>query len=265
MFHAALTAGLLAAKDFVDVGAVVCTVLKQHHGMHQSAVMLQALDGTPIVCVDDVATMSDELRMVMMVEGWRHDPCLEAIRANHAPVGDEVISVDEFHDLAREFGYRGDKAHMLLLPILQTGQLLGTIRCGQLRPFTQQQRRDLTTLSGHVSVRLAQLGVTTVPDPWLENLTPRQREVAQLAARGHTNADIGVALEMSENTVKKHLKVIFDLLEVANRTELAARLSSGPQLRVPVGVTRRGDLWITRAPTGPGIWPSAGSEIPTQR
>ena len=117
-------------------------------------------------------------------------------------------------------------------------------------------------------MRLAQLGITTLPNPVLARLTPRQRDVAQLAARGHTNADIGTALELSENTVKKHLKDIFDLLEIANRTELAARLSTGPQHNIPVGVTRRGDIWITRAPSYvpavPAKWPSASSTaLPT--
>jgi DNA-binding CsgD family transcriptional regulator len=247
MAHESLTARLLAAKDFIEVAAVVCAVLKREHGMHQSAVTLQALDGQPLIVVDDITAMTDELRMAVVTEHWRLDPTQVAMRAHHAPVGDEVIDVHHFDELARSIGYRGDKAHMLLLPILQTGQLLGTIRCGQLRPFTTDQRRDLTTLSTHVSVRLAQLGITTMADPLLAKLTPRQQEVAQLVARGCTNADIGATLEMSENTVKKHLKDIFDLLEVANRTELAAKLPGGPPVNVPVGVTRRGDVWITRA------------------
>jgi DNA-binding CsgD family transcriptional regulator len=268
MGHETLTTRLLAANDFLEVAAVVCAVTKHDYRMHQTIVTLQALDGQPLLCVDDLPSMSDELRMAFIVELWRQDPFHAAMREHHAPVGEELMNVDDIDKHARELGYRGDKAHMLLLPILQTGQLLGTIRCGQLTPFTPEQRRDLTTLSGHVSVRMAELGITTVPDPLLAKLTPRQRDVAQLAARGYTNADIGGALTLSENTVKKHLKDIFDLLEVANRTELAARLPTGPLHHVPIGVTRRGDIWITRGPsympTTTGKWPSGSTQIPKQ-
>jgi DNA-binding NarL/FixJ family response regulator len=59
----------------------------------------------------------------------------------------------------------------------------------------------------------------------MRELTPRQRQVAELVALGYTNAQVAAALEVSPNTVKKHLKDIFALLEVANRTEMAAVLS----------------------------------------
>ncbi|HEY5922829.1 MAG TPA: helix-turn-helix transcriptional regulator, partial [Kofleriaceae bacterium] len=210
---------------------------------------------------------TDELRLAWMTELWRLDPFLPVVRSSHAPVGNEHLPVDETNKLSRDIGYKGDYCHMLLLPILQTGELLGSIRCGHLEPFTPELRRDLTTLSSHVSVHLAQLGITTLPDPLLEQLTPRQRDVACLAARGHTNCEIGVALRLSENTIKKHLKDIFDLLEIANRTELAARLSTAPQHHVPAGITRRGDIWITRAVsyvTSPSTkWPSTSTQMPT--
>jgi DNA-binding CsgD family transcriptional regulator len=268
MAHESLTARLLAANDFIEVAATVSAFLKLEYGMHQSLIMLQALDGQPLLTVDDIPAMTDELRMQIMLGLWRQDPFVQAMREHHAPVGDELMSDEAADKVSRDLGYRGDKVYMLTLPILQTGQLLGYIRCGQLTPISVERRRDLTSLSGHVSVRMAELGITTVPDPLLEKLTPRQQDVAQLAARGCTNAHIGTALELSENTVKKHLKDIFDLLEIANRTELAARLSTGPQHHVPVGVTRRGELWVTRGPAyGPtthGKWPSGSSEIPTQ-
>lgn len=260
MVHQTLTTRLLAAKDFIDVASVVCAVGRHELGIHQTVVTLQALDGRPLLVVDDLPTVTDDLRMAWMVDLWRQDPFLPWIRENHAPVGHELYSLEVVDQLTRDLGYRGDTCHMLLLPILQPGELLGTIRCGTLGGFSPELRRDLTSLSSHVSVRLAQLGITTLPHPVLARLTPRQRDVAQLAARGHTNADIGTALALSENTVKKHLKDIFDLLEIANRTELAARLSTGPQHNVPVGVTRRADIWITRAPSyapaPPAKWPS---------
>jgi len=60
-------------------------------------------------------------------------------------------------------------------------------------------------------------------------LTARQLEITELAARGRTNAELSATLGISENTVKKHLKDIFRRLGVSNRTELAAvHLSPSP-------------------------------------
>jgi len=58
----------------------------------------------------------------------------------------------------------------------------------------------------------------------LKLLTPRERQVALLAARGQTNRQIGAELGLSINTVSNHLKRIYAKLEVSSRTELAWRL-----------------------------------------
>jgi DNA-binding NarL/FixJ family response regulator len=59
-------------------------------------------------------------------------------------------------------------------------------------------------------------------------MTPRQREVAQLVARGYSNAEIALALTVSPNTVKKHLKDLYAALGLANRTELAVLITRVP-------------------------------------
>ena len=50
-------------------------------------------------------------------------------------------------------------------------------------------------------------------------LTPRQRDVLLLLARGFPNKRICQSLNLTEHTVKTHLKAIFTLLGVHNRTE----------------------------------------------
>lgn len=50
------------------------------------------------------------------------------------------------------------------------------------------------------------------------SLSTRELDVLQLVARGHTNAEVGKALYVSETTVKTHLVHIFDKLGVGSRT-----------------------------------------------
>ena len=51
-------------------------------------------------------------------------------------------------------------------------------------------------------------------------LSPREREVARLAARGYSNAQIADELFISVETVKRHMSTIFEKLEIKSRKEL---------------------------------------------
>jgi DNA-binding NarL/FixJ family response regulator len=63
----------------------------------------------------------------------------------------------------------------------------------------------------------------------LQVLTRRQRDVLALIAVGKSNKLIADALNMSESTVKAHVKQIIRRLKVANRTQ-AALLATRPDL-----------------------------------
>lgn len=56
-------------------------------------------------------------------------------------------------------------------------------------------------------------------------MTEREREVAQLAAQGLSNKEIGKQLYISENTVKTQLKSIFAKLGINSRILLKQKLS----------------------------------------
>ena len=57
-----------------------------------------------------------------------------------------------------------------------------------------------------------------------EELTPREREVAELAAKGLRNTEIAKALNISENTVKHHLKIAFQKMNIDRRSKLIEML-----------------------------------------
>jgi DNA-binding NarL/FixJ family response regulator len=58
----------------------------------------------------------------------------------------------------------------------------------------------------------------------LEVLTPREREVACLLARGYTNQQIANELVLTRGTVANHVAHILEKLGVGNRTQVAARV-----------------------------------------
>ena len=61
------------------------------------------------------------------------------------------------------------------------------------------------------------------------SLTEAELPVVQLAAEGHTNADIAARLCLSRYTVETHLKHVFAKLGLESRAELAALAASQPE------------------------------------
>lgn len=55
----------------------------------------------------------------------------------------------------------------------------------------------------------------------IEELTPRELEIAKLVARGKSNREICDELYLTEGTVKNHLSKILGKLELRDRTQLA--------------------------------------------
>jgi DNA-binding CsgD family transcriptional regulator len=84
--------------------------------------------------------------------------------------------------------------------------------------FAQRARTELAATGERISERQIVAGV---------EMSPREAAVAQMAAAGNTNAEIGAALFISVNTVDYHLRKVFSKLGVSSRRQLAERFHPG--------------------------------------
>lgn len=75
-------------------------------------------------------------------------------------------------------------------------------------------------ISREVAAHLLDIDDAVTTASGIEKLTPREREVTNLIARGYTYAETADRLDIAVKTVEKHIHSIFEKLEVANRNEL---------------------------------------------
>jgi DNA-binding NarL/FixJ family response regulator len=64
----------------------------------------------------------------------------------------------------------------------------------------------------------------------LQELTRREREIADLVGNGESNKEIARRLDITERTVKAHLTEIFRKLRIADRLKLALLITEAPMV-----------------------------------
>jgi DNA-binding CsgD family transcriptional regulator len=213
---------LAPANDFVQVAGAVFALTSELFQVVECSLSLHSPDGRPVLTVDNLRLSSDEPRLQRMVAECEREPLPRSLMEG--------------------------ANHILVMPLIYPRGLLGQMRCCQPTPFSADARHDLQTVAMAASVRLTELRVQPGDDPRLARLTMRQRDVARLAGKGMSNADIGRTLDLSHNTIKKHLKDVFETLEVTSRAQLAVLMCDmGPMHDYPRGITRVDGITIVRS------------------
>ena len=73
-------------------------------------------------------------------------------------------------------------------------------------------------------LRLKKLTVKKIRKPVNLSLTNRELEVLQSLKKGYFYKEVSIELEITVDTVKKHLKNIYTKMEVRNKTEALNKL-----------------------------------------
>ena len=160
------------------------------------------------------------------------DPVLKYVLEYHVPAHEELMlprgswrKSELYQRCCSEY----DHAHIMTGPIVGNGQLIGTVhfaRVGDTPAFNSHDLIKLSAVCTHLSTCLAALRANQRdPNPLTKRLTMRELQIADLVAKGLTNAEIGKELWITQNSVKQALKRMFRKLEVSSRTEMIAKLT----------------------------------------
>ena len=102
-----------------------------------------------------------------------------------------------------------------------TSYLLKTAAGDDVIAAVRAAAAGTASLSPELLTRLTQaIRRPPAPDP-LEPLSPREREVLELIARGHSNRQIARDLVIGEQTVKTHVRSILAKLGLQDRVQAA--------------------------------------------
>ncbi|MEM7583333.1 MAG: response regulator transcription factor [Acidobacteriota bacterium] len=108
------------------------------------------------------------------------------------------------------------------------GYLLKTTPPAQLVDAITTVHRGGSPMSEAIARRVvASFQRPSPADPKLAELTPREREVLDLLSRGFRYREIAERLGIALETVRTHIRHIYEKLEVRSRTEATARYLGG--------------------------------------
>jgi DNA-binding CsgD family transcriptional regulator len=143
---------------------------------------------------------------------------------------------DEWHSLIeiKSYGRRLGIEHYLAAPLFGSrGNLAGMLtvcRPPRSRTYDGRALALASMFSGFLSATLARVSES---NEWVGDmpyrLSPRELQVARLAAGGRNNLEIALQLGLARETVKQTLRRVYTKLQVNGRAPMAAKLAAALQ------------------------------------
>ena len=107
------------------------------------------------------------------------------------------------------------------------GYVLKRAAFAELRDAIRDVASGGSPMTSAIARKVVQYFGQRRPAPEIETLTDREREVLMALSQGQQYKEIADALGISINTVRKHIRVIYDKLHVNTRLEAVNKLGRG--------------------------------------
>ncbi|WP_044334240.1 response regulator transcription factor [Sphingomonas hengshuiensis] len=187
---------ILIADDHPMLREGVSAVIEMQPDM---AIVGEARDGEEAIERFE-ALRPDVTLMDLRMPGTSGVTAIEAIRKSHPEARIIVLTT-----------FTGDAQALHALRAGAAGYLLKS----SLRRDLLDAIRSVHSGRRHLQPEIAaDIAFHAIDDP----LSPREIEILQLIANGNANKEIGRTLQLSEDTIKSHIKNIFAKLYVSDRT-----------------------------------------------
>jgi DNA-binding NarL/FixJ family response regulator len=160
------------------------------------------------------ATVPDVVLLDVHLPGGGGRAVIETVRPSHPGVVFLALSVS---DAAED-----------VIGVIRAGArgyVTKTIAAGDLAAAVERVREGDAVFSPRLAGFVLDAFAGDVPagaalDPELDQITPREREVLRLLARGYTYKEIARRLEVSIKTVESHVSSVLRKLQLSSRHEL---------------------------------------------
>ena len=209
---------VVIADDHALFRASIRTILAEQPDL---SVVGEAEDGTGL-CQLIRDTKADVLLLDLDMPRIDGHEVLRHLKNSRSKVNTLVLTASENRldlSLALELGAKG-----VVPKRAGSSTLLEAIRrVEQGKSWVDPQFRDLVPEPKHEPVRRRYRQYERPEDngPQWSSLTPRERQIASLVAQGNRYKKIAKRLQISDQTVRNHLRNIFEKLQINDRVQLA--------------------------------------------
>lgn len=212
--------------------------------------------GATVLLVDDQALLRETLSQMLesepdidVVGGTGDDDVAVSIAVEERP---DVVIVDAAHPgavVARLERLRGasPRSRLIVLSVYEHPALVREVLARQVSGYLTKNTsreellaaiRSVVDNPDRVVLSLSRNGLSTLHDRSECALSRREVEVLEKVAEGMSNRQVAVRLAITEATVKRHLRSVFDKLGAVSRTEAVNKARSAllivPAVTAPV-------------------------------